>query len=64
MVQQMRRDVLSVKHERGRFYEVAGGSVVEIDAVFETAVDLNYFKTAQLNSVGKMLNNVLQCFLI
>jgi four helix bundle protein len=71
MVQQMRRAALSVKlnlaegstrkspNERRRFYEVARGSVVEIDAVLETAVDLNYFKTDQLNSVAKLLN---KCF--
>ena len=52
MVQQMRRAALSVKlnlaegstrkslNERRRFYEVARGSHVEIDAVLETAVDL------------------------
>jgi four helix bundle protein len=50
MVQQMRRAALSIKlnlaegstrkslNERRRFYEVARGSVVEIDAVLETAV--------------------------
>jgi four helix bundle protein len=71
MVQQMRRAALSVKlnlaegstrkspNERRRFYEVARGSVVEIDAVLETAVDLNYFKTDQLNSIAKLLN---KCF--
>ena len=65
MVQQMRRAALSVKlnlaegstrksaNERKRFYEVARGSVVE------TAVDLNYFKSDQLNSVAKLLN---KCF--
>jgi four helix bundle protein len=71
MIQQMRRAALSVKlnlaeestrrspNERRRFYEVARGSVVEIDAVLETAVDLNYFKDDQLNSVAKLLN---KCF--
>ena len=71
MVQQMRRAALSVKPnlaegatrkspaERNRFYEVARGSVVEIDAVLETAVDLNYFKSDELNSVAKLLN---KCF--
>ena len=71
MVQQMRRAALSVKlnlaegstrkspNERKRFYEVARGSVVEIDAVLETAVDLNYVKSDQLHSVAKLLN---KCF--
>ena len=55
MVQQIRRAALSVKlnlaegssrkslNERRRFYEVARGWVVEIDAVLETAVDLKLF---------------------
>jgi len=71
MIQQMRRAALSVKlnlaegstrkslNERRRFYEVARGSVVEIDAVLETAVDLNYLKNDQLNSVANLLN---KCF--
>ena len=71
MVLQMTRAALSVKLnlaegstrkspiERRRFYEVARGSVVEIDAFLETAVDLNYFKNDQLNSVTKLLN---KCF--
>jgi len=71
MVQQIRRAAVSVKlniaegstrkspTERKRYYEVARGSVVEIDAVMETAVDLNYFKIDQLNSVAKLLN---KCF--
>ena len=56
MVSQMRRAVLSVKLnlaeeasrksqvERKRYYENSRGSVVEIDAIFETAVDLNYLR--------------------
>jgi len=69
--QQMRRAVPSVKlnlaerstrkspNEGRRFYEVARGPVVEIDAVLETAVDLNYFKNDQLNSIAKLPN---KCF--
>ena len=68
MVQQMRRAALSVKlnlaegstrkspNERRRFYEIARGSVVEIDAALETAVDLNYYKIDQLNAVAELLN--------
>ena len=71
MVQQMRRAALSVKlnlaegstrkspNERRRFYEIARGSVVEIDAALETAVDLNYYKVDQLNAVAELLN---KCF--
>lgn len=71
MVQQVRRAVLSVKLnlaegssrksliERKRFYEIAQGSVVELDAAFETAVDLNYFQEYELQIFGEQLN---KCF--
>lgn len=71
MVQQMRRAALSVKlnlaegstrrseAERKRYAEIARGSLVEIDAVLETAVDLGYFKTEELNTIGELLN---KCF--
>lgn len=68
MVQQLRRAALSVKLnfaegasrksdvERRRFKEIARGSVVEIDAALETAVDLEYFTTEELSEVGELLN--------
>jgi four helix bundle protein len=71
MIQRMRRAALSAKlslaegstrkspNERRRFYEVARGSVVEIDALLETAIDLNYFKNDQLTAVAELLN---KCF--
>lgn len=71
MVQQLRRAALSVKlnlsegasrkssAERARFIEIARGSVVEIDAALETAVDLNYFAMEQLHQTGEILN---KCF--
>ena len=71
MVQQMRRAALSVKlnfaegctrkspQERKRYFEVSRGSVVEIDAVLETAVDLGYFKMENLKVSGQLLN---RCF--
>jgi four helix bundle protein len=71
MVQQVRRAVLSVKlnlsegcarrsaKERKRFLEISRGSLVEIDAVLETAVDLNYFKMEDLKNIGELLN---KCF--
>ena len=70
MVQQMRRAALSVKlnlsegasrksvAERNRFLEIARGSVVEIDAALETAVDLNYLNINQLQAAGELLNKV------
>ena len=60
MVQQIRRAALSVKlnlsegstrrslAERKRFLEIARGSLVEIDAALETAVDLEYFTINKL----------------
>jgi len=71
MVQQIRRAALSVKlnlaegstrkseAERKRFFEISRGSIVEIDAALETAVDLNYFETEKLETIGALLN---KCF--
>ena len=63
----MRRASLSVKLnlaegstrksivERKRFLEIARGSVVEIDAVLETAVDLQYLSAEELKNAGVLL---------
>ncbi|MES2646726.1 MAG: four helix bundle protein [Bacteroidota bacterium] len=71
MVQQVRRAVLSVKLnfaegstrrsevERKRYSEMSRGSIVELDAAFETAVDLKYFKLEELQSFSELLN---KCF--
>lgn len=71
MVQQIRRAALSVKlnlaegssrkslQERKRFYEIARGSVIEIDAALETAFDLQYLKEEELKPVGVSIN---KCF--
>jgi four helix bundle protein len=71
MKQQIRRAALSVKlnlsegssrkseKERKRYFEIARGSVVEIDAAMETAIDLNYYKVNQLEKTGNLLN---KCF--
>ncbi len=71
MTQQMRRAALSVKlnlsegssrkseTERRRYYEISRGSVVELDAVLETAIDLNYFSENDLETVSELLN---KCF--
>ena len=42
--------------ERKRFFEIARGSVVEIDAAIETAIDLNYFTDKESESLGELLN--------
>jgi four helix bundle protein len=71
MLQQVRRASLSVKlnlaegatrkseTERKRYYEISRGSVVELDAAFETAVDLNYFSEKELLNLSEHLN---KCF--
>jgi four helix bundle protein len=71
MVQQVRRAVLSVKLnfaegstrrsevERKRYSEMSRGSIVELDAAFETAVDLKYFKLEELQAFSELLN---KCF--
>ena len=71
MVQQIRRAVLSVKLnlaegatrrsglERKRYLEIARGSLVELDAAFETAVGLSYYVINTLENFSKLLN---KCF--
>lgn len=71
MVQQMRRAGLSSKLnlaegasrrsaiERKRFIDISRGSLIEVDAILETAVDLKYFSIDQLTTVGELLN---KCF--
>jgi four helix bundle protein len=68
MTSQIRRAALSVKLnlaegssrksalERNRFYKISRGSMVEIDAAIETAVDLNYLNETQLEKLGIKLN--------
>src|SRR5574339_12304 len=68
MVQQMRRAGLSVKlnlaegasrrslTERKRYIEVSRGSLIEVDAILETAVDLNYYSVEELSRIGELLN--------
>jgi four helix bundle protein len=67
----MRRGVLSVhlniaegasrksEPERKRYYEVARGSVIEIDAALDIAGDLNYLETVDMKSISESMIN---CF--
>jgi four helix bundle protein len=67
MVQQIRRSALSVhlnlaegssrksQVERNRFYEIARGSVIEIDAAFEIAYQLEYASLEQLQLAGEKI---------
>lgn len=71
LIQQIRRAALSVKlnlaegssrkspRERFRYYEIARGSLIEIDAAIETASDLSYISESQIASLALLLN---KCF--
>lgn len=73
MASQIRRAALSVKLnlsegcsrksavERKRYFEISRGSLIEVDAALETAVDLNYFTVEELKPVGMLLN---RCFAV
>lgn len=67
MVTQIRRAALSVHlniaegcsrksgTERNRFFEVARGSVIEVDTAFEIALSLNYLQREQLIELSNLL---------
>ncbi|WP_460571474.1 four helix bundle protein [Flaviaesturariibacter terrae] len=71
MCQQLRRAALSVHlntaegasrrtaPDRRRFYEIARGSVIEIDAILDIASDLGYCRKEELPELGRLL---LRCF--
>lgn len=73
MITQIRRAALSVhlnsaegasrkwEAERKRYYEVARGSIVEIDAALDIAFDLNYLRDIDTAELGKAL---VTCFKI
>jgi four helix bundle protein len=73
MISQVRRAALSVhlnvaegasrksEAERKRFYEIARGSVIEIDAALDVAKDLNYLTSINLTNLG---NYMIKCFKI
>ena len=71
LMQQIKRAALSVhlnvaegssrksEVERKRFYEIARGSVIEIDAAFDIATDLGYCTPESLSLAGEAL---VRCF--
>jgi len=71
MVAQIRRAALSVhlniaegssrnsRVERKRYYEIARGSLIEIDAAFDIAYELNYFSGYEKDILGVSMKN---CF--
>lgn len=73
MITQIRRAALSVhlniaegssrksEAERKRYYEIARGSVIEIDAALDIAVDLTYMDGLNTQSLGE---SMIRCFKI
>jgi four helix bundle protein len=71
LITQIRRAALSVhlniaegssrrsEAERKRYFEIARGSIIEIDAAFDIVSDLDYIQKGQLTSLG---NNMVRCF--
>ena len=71
MITQIRRAALSVHlniaegasrksdTERKRYYEIARGSVIEIDAALDIAADLDYLKDIKTDLLGEALT---KCF--
>src|SRR6187401_1271152 len=67
LIQQIRRAALSVHlnvaegcsrksiAERKRFYEIARGSVIEVDTAFDIAIDLGYTSKENLADLGTLL---------
>ena len=73
MISQIRRAALSVhlniaegssrrsEAERKRYYEIARGSVIEIDAALDIAKELLYLENTNIDLLGK---KTIQCFKI
>lgn len=71
MTSQIRRAALSVhlniaegasrksENERKRFYEIARGSLIEVDTALEVAVDLEYLKNVDLIDLE---TSIINCF--
>ena len=47
--------------ERKRYYEIARGSIIEIDAALDIAKELNYLETVSLENLGKQMINCFKC---
>jgi four helix bundle protein len=73
MVTQIRRAALSIhlniaegasrksSNERKRYYEIARGSVIEIDAALDVAYDLGYISVIDISNLGDL---IIRCFKI
>lgn len=72
MISQIRRAALSVHLnvaegcsrksiiERKRFYEIARGSLIEVDSALDIAVNLNYITKEQLKELGILILRTFQ----
>lgn len=72
IISQIRRAALSVhlniaegcsrksQAERKRFFEIARGSVIEVDSAFDIAVELNYTTKERLIELGDYLKRCFQ----
>lgn len=72
IISQLRRAALSVHlnvaegcsrksvAERKRFYEIARGSIIEIDAALDIAVELSYTTKERLTELGEYLKRSFQ----
>ena len=72
MTQQLRRAALSIQLniaegssrkspiERRRFYEISRGSLVEVDTIFDLAIDLEYLKKDELTETGTLIVKTFQ----
>ncbi|MBS1512438.1 MAG: four helix bundle protein [Bacteroidetes bacterium] len=72
MTRQLRRAALSVQLniaegssrksaiERRRFFEISRGSLIEIDTIFDIAVELGYFKKEEIDAAGVLMVKTFQ----
>lgn len=72
MIQQLRRAALSVhlnnaegcsrksEIERNRFFEIARGSIIEIDAIIDIAEDLKYISKPDIEMLGDLMIQVFR----
>jgi len=72
MISQIRRAALSIhlniaegasrrSHiERVRYYEIARGSIIEIDAALDIAIDLGYLSSYDSQKLGELMINTFK----